>query len=84
MLADGVKEYGEGVISPMTKAKAASSKKGRHTRSHSSSLDWMYAEAHMPGAGSTDTAVRDSVANPQLVSAAVIERMYGITPGTAH
>ncbi|KAL0031927.1 hypothetical protein WJX79_006284 [Trebouxia sp. C0005] len=35
------KEYAEDVISPTSKAKAAGSKKGRHIRSHSSSLDWM-------------------------------------------
>ena len=88
MLAGNTKEYNvKDVISPTSKAKAAGSKHGRHTRSHSSSLDWMYAgrqpEAHMAGDGSTDTEGRDSVANPQSVSAAAIEKMYGITPGTA-
>ncbi|KAA6428011.1 MAG: alpha beta-hydrolase [Trebouxia sp. A1-2] len=81
------KEYAEDVISPTSKAKAAGSKKGRHIRSHSSSLDWMYAgsqpEAPVLGAGSADTAARDSVANPQSVSAAAIERMYGIKPVSA-
>ena len=47
----------------------------------------MYAgrqpEAHMPGAGNADRDGRDSVANPQSVSAAAIERMYGIKPVTA-
>ncbi|DBA97134.1 TPA: hypothetical protein ACH3X1_014902 [Trebouxia sp. C0004] len=74
----------ESAISPTSKAEAVGSKKGRHTRSHSSSLDWMYAgrqlEAHMPGAGSSDREVHDSVANPQAVSAAAIERLYGIKP----
>ena len=87
MLADDTKEYGEDVVSPTSKAKAARSKNGRHTRSHSSSLDWMYAgrqpEAHMPGAGSADTEGHDIVATPQSVSAAAIERLYGIKPVTA-
>jgi len=37
----------------------------------------------MPGAGSADTEGRDSVANPQSVSAAAIERLYDIRPVTA-
>ena len=84
MLADHTKEHAEDVISPTSKAKPAGSKKGRHTRSHSSSFDWMYAggqaETHMCSAASADTAGHDSVANPQSVSAAAIERMYGIKP----
>ncbi len=87
MLADNTKEHAEDVTSPTSKAKAAGSRKGRHTRSHSASLDWMYAgrqhEAHMSGAGSADPEGHDSVPNPHSVSAAAIERMYGITPGTA-
>ena len=87
MLADDTKEHAEDVISPTSKAKPAESRKGRHTRSHSASLDWMYAGrqagAHMPDAGSADTEGHDSAANPHSVSAAAIEKMYGITPVTA-
>ena len=86
MPADYTKEYAEDVITPTSKAKPAGSRKGRHARSHSSSLDWMYAErqagAHMPGAGSADVEGQDSMANPQSVSAAAIQRMYGIIPVT--